>query len=132
MNYEAVVIGCGPAGLSAAIYLGRAKIKTLLVGKQKDSQLIKAHKIENYFGFPEGITGKDLLNKGIKQTKKFGVEVKPNNEVVDAKSIKAGFEIKLEDGSCHNTKVMIIATGTPTKICKIKKAKKWPLRQFTF
>ena len=75
MNYEAVVIGCGPAGLSAAIYLGRAKIKTLLVGKQKDSQLIKAHNIENYFGFPEGISGKDLLAKGIKQAKRFGVEI---------------------------------------------------------
>lgn len=47
-----IIIGYGPAGLSAGIYLGRAKINTLLVGEYKKSQLALAHKIENYFGFP--------------------------------------------------------------------------------
>tara|TARA_Y100000310_G_scaffold343478_1_gene451315 strand:- start:6094 stop:7014 length:921 start_codon:yes stop_codon:yes gene_type:complete len=119
MNYEAVVIGCGPAGLSAAIYLGRAKIKTLLVGKQKDSQLIKAHNIENYFGFPEGISGKDLLAKGIKQAKRFGVEIRANNEIVGAKKTNNGFQVKLEDGSSHTGKIMILATGTPIRLSGI-------------
>ena len=62
MQYEAIVIGCGPAGLSSAIYLGRAQVKTLVIGKKKQSQVIKAHLIENYFGFPEGVIGMDLLN----------------------------------------------------------------------
>ncbi|MDP1694203.1 MAG: FAD-dependent oxidoreductase, partial [Candidatus Woesearchaeota archaeon] len=43
MKKEVIVIGCGPAGLSAAIYLGRANIDTLVLGKQKDSQVMKAH-----------------------------------------------------------------------------------------
>ncbi|MFH1592077.1 MAG: FAD-dependent oxidoreductase [Candidatus Woesearchaeota archaeon] len=119
MKYEAIVIGCGPAGLSAAIYLGRAKVKTLLIGKSKESQLIKAHKIENYFGFPEGITGKDLLNKGIKQVKKFKVNV-VENEVTDIDKIKEEFKVKLGNSQEHTAKVIIIATGTPIKLSGIK------------
>ena len=120
MDYEAIIIGCGPAGLSAGIYLGRAKVKTVLIGKHKESQLVKAHKIENFFGFPEGITGVDLIKKGMTQVKKFGVKIL-NNEVVGADIVKGGFKVKLEDGKSISSKVLIIATGTPIRLTGIDK-----------
>lgn len=120
MEYESIIVGIGPAGLSAAIYLGRAQIKTLMVGKKSDSQLVKAHNIENYFGFPEGIIGKELLENGIKQAKKFNVEI-IDGEAVEAKQNEKGFTIKLGDGTTHTCKAMIIATGTPIKLSGIEK-----------
>jgi thioredoxin reductase (NADPH) len=119
MNYEVIVIGCGPAGLSAAIYLGRAKVKTLLVGKSERSQLVKAHNIENYFGFPLGIPGKELLARGIRQAKKFGVTI-VQREVVNADKTATGFTVKLGNGERHSAKILIIATGTPIKLSGIR------------
>jgi thioredoxin reductase (NADPH) len=120
MDYDVIIVGVGPAGLSAGIYLGRAKVKTLMIGKKADSQLAKAHNIENYFGFPEGIMGKDLLENGIKQAKKFDVEI-VDGEAVDAKPNNNGFTIKLGNGKKHNCKAMVIATGTPIKLTGILK-----------
>lgn len=118
MNYEVVIIGCGPAGLSAGIYLGRAKVNTLLVGKYKGSQLMKAHNIENFFGFPKGIKGSDLLANGIKQAKKFKVKI-VDDEVTDVETIKNGFKVKLGKGEQHICKALVIATGTPIKLSGI-------------
>ena len=119
MKYEAIVIGCGPAGLSSAIYLGRAQVKTLVIGKKKQSQVIKAHLIENYFGFPEGVIGMDLLEKGIKQAKKFGAKI-IDNEVVNVKKLKNGFNVKLANNESYTAKVLIMATGIPIRLSGIK------------
>ncbi len=119
MEYEVVVVGCGPAGLSAAIYLGRAHVKTILVGRYKQSQLMKAHKIENFFGFPRGISGKALLKRGIKQVKKFKVVIS-DHEVIDAEQIKGSFKIKLENNEEITAKVLLLATGTPIKLSGIQ------------
>ncbi len=119
MKYEVIVIGCGPAGLSAGIYLGRAKVNTLVVGKKSQSQLVKAHDIQNYYGFPEGITGKELLERGIKQALKFGVKI-IDNEVVEVDKKKEEFEVKLGNGEKNTAKVLIFATGTPIKLSGIE------------
>lgn len=124
MDYEAIVIGCGPAGLSAAIYLGRAEVKTIIVGKYKDSQLMKAHLIENYYGFPEGIKGPDLLKKGIQQVKKFKVKIF-DHEVVSAKQLKDGFKVKMDDGTQFTSKVLVVATGTPIRLSGILNEEKF-------
>jgi len=118
MDYEVIVIGCGPAGLSAAIYLGRALIRTAVIGKKEESQLAKAHNIQNYYGFPDGIKGAELLELGIKQAKKFNVEV-IDGEVVDAEQQEKRFLIKRADGSEYSAKILIIATGTPIKLSGI-------------
>ena len=123
MGYEVIIIGCGPAGLSAAIYLGRAKVNTLLIGKSGQSQLAKAHKIENYFGFAQGISGRDLLNQGIQQAKKFSVNI-IEKEVVQALTAEKGFSIKVETGEIHHTKALIIATGTPIRLSGIENEEK--------
>ncbi|MEF8873942.1 MAG: NAD(P)/FAD-dependent oxidoreductase, partial [Candidatus Thermoplasmatota archaeon] len=73
-EYDAVVIGGGPAGLSAAVYTSRADLKTLILN-QPSKLLGKVDKIDNYFGFPEGISGKELLQRGRKHAERFGAKV---------------------------------------------------------
>ena len=73
-DYDVVVIGGGPAGLSAAIYTARAELDTLILD-EADKLLEKAESIDNYFGFPDGISGKELLKRGRDQAKRFGTEI---------------------------------------------------------
>ena len=74
MSYDIIIIGAGPAGISAALYAKRANLNVALI-YAGESQLEKAHKIDNYYGFPEGITGADLYAAGIAQAKNLGITV---------------------------------------------------------
>ena len=67
--YDVIIIGAGPAGISASLYTRRANLKTLVLYSDKSS-LEKTDKIENYYGFEDGIDGKELYFSGIKQTEK--------------------------------------------------------------
>lgn len=71
---DVVIIGKGPAGISAALYAVRANLSVIVVGKDSGA-LGKAHKIDNYYGFAEGISGKDLFENGIRGAERLGVEV---------------------------------------------------------
>ena len=66
-TYEVIIIGSGPAGLQASIYTARAGLKTAIFGKKESSRSFLAHTIDNLLGFPEGIEGSDLLEKGISE-----------------------------------------------------------------
>lgn len=72
--YDVIIIGAGPAGISASLYTIRGNLKTLVIYKEK-SALEKAQKIENYYGFENGIEGEELYKTGIEQAKKLGVEI---------------------------------------------------------
>ena len=74
MTYDIIIIGAGPAGVSAALYAKRANLSVAVI-YSGESQLEKAHKIDNYYGFPDGITGADLYKNGIQQAKNLGIEV---------------------------------------------------------
>ena len=74
MTYDIIIIGAGPAGVSAALYAKRANLSVAVI-YSGESQLEKAHKIDNYYGFPDGITGSDLYKNGIQQAKNLGIEV---------------------------------------------------------
>ncbi len=73
--YDMVIVGGGPAGLTAAIYAGRANLKVLVIEIPGRGSLLSAHKIDNYPGFPEGITGKELYDLKRKQAQRYGVEI---------------------------------------------------------
>ena len=75
MVYDVIIIGAGPAGISASLYTKRANLNTLIIYFE-NSSLEKAKLIENYYGFENGIDGKTLYETGIKQAKNLGVEVK--------------------------------------------------------
>lgn len=121
-NYETIIIGTGPAGLSAAIYTSRANIKTIIIGKQQESQLWKVQAIENYFGI-ESKQGKNLLVKGIEQAMKFGAHIK-EAEAVNIKQKENKFTVKISTGEKFTGKTLILATGMPIKSSGIKNEEK--------
>ena len=72
--YDVIIVGAGPAGISASLYTVRRNLKTLIIYKE-ESALEKTKKIENYYGFENGINGEDLYKIGIKQAQNIGAEV---------------------------------------------------------
>lgn len=109
--YDVIIIGKGPAGLSAALYTVRGKLNTLVIGKD-DSVLNKAEKIDNYFGFSETISGKELLIEGGKQAVRLGATIL-NEEVISIEK-KDYFEI-VTSNSKFSAKTVLLATGQPQK-----------------
>ena len=107
--YDVIIIGAGPAGISAALYAKRAN-KSVLVLYHGESQLEKAHLIDNYYGFDGGISGSDLYNEGIKQAKTLGAEVK-NEEVLHiTMNADINYEVKTAENE-YVGKTLILATG---------------------
>lgn len=107
--YDVLIIGAGPAGISAALYVKRAN-KTVKVLYHGVSQLEKAHKIDNFYGFPNGISGEQLYNDGISQARNLGVEVE-EKEVFDiVYNADKTFTVKTEDEEL-SSKAVIISTG---------------------
>lgn len=119
MMYDVAIIGCGPAGLSAAIFCARAQLKVIIFGNPKKSQLFLARHVENYFGFPKPIDGPDLLSLGIEQVKKFNAEFL-KEEVVLIKKEGKEFVLKTEKEKVVKSKTIIIATGIPIVLSGIK------------
>lgn len=120
---DVVIVGCGPAGLSAAIFCGRANLKTVIIGLPEKSQVQIAMHIENYFGFPEGVDGPILIKKGIEQAEHFGVTIIKDEVVaatVQKKNEKNYFIIKSSGGQEFGCHALLIATGTPIKLSGIK------------
>lgn len=107
--YDAIVIGAGPAGISASLYLKRAN-KNVLVLYHGESQLEKAHKIDNFYGFPEGISGKELYENGINQAKNLGISVLDKEVLSILMNEKMEFNVKTLDQE-YQAKVIILATG---------------------
>ncbi|MEG1870315.1 MAG: NAD(P)/FAD-dependent oxidoreductase [Oscillospiraceae bacterium] len=112
---DVIIIGNGPAGISASLYVARAGLTALVIGKDMGT-LRKAEKIENYYGFVDGITGEELAKNGIEQAKRLGVEF-AHKEVVDI-SFDEMYNVKTSDGD-YLAKAVIIATGTQRMAPKI-------------
>lgn len=118
--YDVIIIGSGPAGISAAIYLKRAKKNILIVSNGK-SALQKAHKIENYYGI-ESISGEELHKVGIKQAERLGVSIE-KDEVINI-SVDRHFIVTTVNREFEAKKV-IIATGTNRMAPNIKGIKEF-------
>lgn len=116
MIYDAIIIGRGPAGLSCAIYTTRGNLKTLVIGKT-DSMLFKADKIENYFGFENPISGKELLETGEKQAQRLGAEI-IEDEVVNIDKTDI-FKVTCVNGE-YEAKTVLLATGSPVVRAPVK------------
>lgn len=108
--YDVIIIGGGSGGLTAAIYCGRAKLKTLVIEKSLVGGLATyTDEIANYPGFPETISGLNLMNLFQKQAKNFGVKFK----LTDVKKVDFSNEIKIVETfrNIYETRCVIIATG---------------------
>ena len=121
MIYDVIIIGAGPAGISAGLYTQRANKKTLIIYNEKSS-LEKANKIENYYGFPNGISGKELYQNGIMQAKNLGIELK-KEEVIKIEKIKETFEVSTINRK-YISRNVILATGNKKNSPDIKGIKK--------
>lgn len=106
--YDVIVIGSGPAGITAAIYAKRRKLSVLVISKNK-SPLNKAEKIENYYGFPNGISGEQLYKNGIQQAQNLNIGI-VEDEVISLQYISC-FEVETVN-SKYEAKSVILATGT--------------------
>jgi thioredoxin reductase (NADPH) len=109
--HNVIILGTGPAGYTAAIYLGRANYSPLVIdGFQPGGQLMITSDIENYPGFPEGIRGPELMAKMREQALRFGADF-ARGSVTDVDLSRRPFCILLEDGRELFTHSLIIATG---------------------
>lgn len=115
--YDVTIIGAGPAGISASLYAKRANLNVLVLYSGQ-SNLEKSSKIDNYYGFVEGISGESLYKNGIRQAEYLGVDIK-QLEVVGIENIGRTYSVKTESES-FETKTVIIATGNRKVKPKIK------------
>jgi len=114
-TYDLIIIGGGPAGLTAGIYAARAKLKTVLLERLNPGGLVASTDwVENYPGFPEGIVGAELVKKMEEQAAKFGTEIVSFKEVNSA-DLKGKTKIVRVDKEEYRAKAVIIASGTEPK-----------------
>lgn len=119
--YDVAVIGSGPAGITAAIYAKRRNLSTLVISKGNGA-LEKAKKIDNYYGFANGVSGKKLYENGLNQAVNLGVEI-VQDEVINIE-LKDNFTIETVN-SKYDTKSVILATGVNRNIPNIKGIKEF-------
>lgn len=108
--YDLIIIGTGPAGLTASIYASRYKLSHLIIGKLLGGTITMAHKIENYPGFTS-ISGVEITQKMAEQVKSLGVEIVAGT-VGRIEKTTDGFKLILDDGKEFAAKTLIVATGS--------------------
>jgi len=119
-----IIIGTGPAGLTAAVYTARANLNPLVIeGFQPGGQLITTNEVENFPGFPQGISGAELMGLTRKQAERFGARFK-TGEVVSSCLTCLPHSITLSDGEKLEAKTIIIATGASAQYLGIESEKK--------
>lgn len=113
------MVGCGPAGLGTALYLARAKLNVKVFGFVRKSKLFKAHLVQNYLGFPDGIGGKSLMENSVLQLKSFGVEIE-EKEIVSILRKDGFFVVKTDSMEEFESKNIVLASGLSFKSSGIK------------
>jgi thioredoxin reductase (NADPH) len=110
--YDLVVIGAGPAGLGAAVYGASEGLRTVLVERTATGgQAGQSSRIENYLGFPDGVSGAQLADRARRQAAKFGAEVLTTREVTGLEVNGSARSVRFADGSTIDAHTVILATG---------------------
>lgn len=132
--YDCIIIGSGPAGITASLYIIRAGFKVLIISKN-ESKLEKAEIIENYYGFENPISGRELNENGIKQAANLGVQFL-EKEVIGIKySDDNGYEVITANqgmDESYKTKTVILATGVTRNASTIKGIKEFEGRGISY
>lgn len=113
--HDVVIIGSGPAGYTAAIYLGRGGFKPLVVAGAltPGGQLVNTTEVENFPGFPDGIMGPDLMDNMRRQAEKYGADIIQNDAVSISRDEASDIiTVVLDGGERHDARALIIATGS--------------------
>lgn len=110
--YDLVIIGGGPAGLASAVYAGSEGLRTLLVEREAPGgQAGTSSRIENYLGFPSGLSGSDLARRAVAQARKFDVEILTPQEVTTIRVDGPYKQLQLSGGSDVSSYALMLATG---------------------
>ena len=110
--YDLIIIGGGPAGLGAAVYGASEGLRTVLVERTATGgQAGQSSRIENYLGFPDGVSGAQLTDRARRQARKFGAEVLTTRDVVGLEVTGSGRSVRFADGGTISAHTVILATG---------------------
>lgn len=124
-HIRCLIIGSGPAGYTAAIYAGRANINPVLYeGIQPGGQLTTTTEVENFPGYPEGVTGPELMEDLRKQAERFGADIRSAIAVETDLSTRP-YKVKFDNGDELETETLIIATGATAKYLGLDDEKKY-------
>jgi len=108
--YELIIIGAGPAGMTAAVYAARKKLNTLLISYDIGGQVLWTAGVENYMGY-QFIEGPELMQKFEEQVKQFPIDMKTGERVSSLSQTNGGFKARTDKGESYQARAAIIATG---------------------
>ena len=124
--YDVVIVGAGPAGLGAAVYAASEGLDSLVIETEAPGgQAGSSSKIENYLGFPTGISGQELASRAIHQAQKFGAKMIIAHSIVKLDCSLHPYSLFLDDGTALQARAIIIATGAQYKKPAIENLKKF-------
>jgi thioredoxin reductase (NADPH) len=110
--FDVAIVGAGPSGLAAAVYAASEGLKTIVIeSTAPGGQAGTSSKIENYLGFPTGVTGQDLASRAEVQAQRFGARLEISREALQLESTEASHELLLAGGQRVQAKAVVIATG---------------------
>ena len=124
--YDLIIVGAGPAGLAAAVYGASEGLQTLILEENvPGGQASKSSRIENYMGFPTGLSGSDLANRAVLQAQKFGAAITAPVKAVDM-SFRSGYNIvHLDDGQTAVARCVLIATGAAYRALQVENCERF-------
>lgn len=132
--YDCIIIGSGPAGITASLYIVRAGLKVLIISKN-ESSLDKAKKIENYYGFENPISGKELKQNGIEQAKNLGAEILKKEVIAIKYADNNNYEVVVANQGINEkyiAKTIVLATGVNRNKPNIKGIKEFEGRGISY
>jgi thioredoxin reductase (NADPH) len=129
--FDVLIIGGGPAGLTAGLYAGRARLRAGLIERlMPGGQVASTEFIENYPGFAEGIAGTDLMMAMEKQARKFGLEI--SSGTIEQIDLQASPKTVVASGKTYQSKTVIISTGTDHKLLNVPGEKEFKGRGVSY
>jgi thioredoxin reductase (NADPH) len=123
---DVIIVGAGPAGLGAAVYAASEGLDSLLIETEAPGgQAGSSSKIENYLGFPTGISGMELASRALHQAQKFGAQMMIARSIVKLDCAHRPYKVHLDDGSVLSARAIVIATGAQYKRPNIENLRKF-------
>ncbi len=129
--YELIVIGGGPAGMTAAVYAARKKLKAMLISQDIGGQVLWTAGVENYMGY-QFIEGTELTRKFEEQVKQFPIDIKTGEKLSSLSQTSGGFEAKTDRGEIYRAEAVIIATGKRPRQLNVPGEEKFKGRGVTY
>jgi thioredoxin reductase (NADPH) len=111
-RYDVLIVGAGPAGMAAGVYGASEGLNVLMVERSAaGGQAGTSSRIENYLGFPEGISGEDLTGRAVKQAVRFGAEIAMTRCIEKVVPCEGGYQLQLDGGQSVFARAVLLATG---------------------